>query len=158
MTIPMHPGQALHALCGQQRPRELAQQGKSPIGCKYPSSFPQGGIRCCCVIHCSWQKMFIGRDGPCRRCSWLGMPLARCMPLLRREPLLTSPRSLPPAVLEPLPWGGRANGCRGRKSSVGEGWNLENLGMFSSFGQIAYSLKNSVVGRPAPSVKPCQTW
>lgn len=41
---------------------------------------------------------------------------------------------------------------------MGEGWNLKNLGMFSSFGQIAYSLKNSVVGRPAPSVKPCQTW
>lgn len=85
-----------------------------------------------------------------------GMPLARDAP----GPLHPSPEQgiTPHLPTEPLLQGGRADGCSGRKSSVGEGWNLENLGMLSSFGQIAYSLKNSVVGRPAPSVKPCQTW
>lgn len=88
------------------------------------------------------------RDGPCRGCSWPGM-------LLHPS---AEEGSTPHLPKEPLLQGGRADGCSGSKSSVGEGWNLENLGMLSSFGQIAYSLKNSVVGRPAPSVKPCQTW
>lgn len=96
-TIPVcTPGQALHPVCGQQRPRELAQQGNSSVGCKYPSPFPQGIFGYRRAICCWWEKMLIVRDGLCR-----GMllardaPVARCIPLLRRESLLSSLRSFP---------------------------------------------------------------
>lgn len=74
-TFPCTPGQALHPVCGQQRPRELAQQGNSPVGCGHPSSFPQGGTGCCCVAedaHCKGLAL----QGMLQGCSWLAASLS----------------------------------------------------------------------------------
>lgn len=128
------PGQASPRVCGQRRPRELAQQGKSPVERKYPVSLSAGRSK-----------------AHERRRALLRLPL-----LFARDALCPSGdegiaphrlwKSFPPRrlLLEPLRRGGRADGCSGRESSVGEGWSLANLGMFSSFGQIAYSLKNQL--------------
>lgn len=103
-------------------------------GCSYPSSLTkrrgegQRGVRCCCIF-------LACRDALCR--DALCPPASICCRSSSSPPLgeLHSVQTLTGVCA--VEW----ECCSIGESSVGEGWSPANLGMFSSFGQIAYSLK-----------------
>lgn len=135
----------------QRHPLPCPDHAPALLGCSYPSSLAkrrgegQRGVRCCCI--------FLARkDALCKGCS-----LPACIHLLQEQLLASSRRA-------PLCADSQWSLCRGvgvlqrRGEQRGRGLEPSKSGHVFFFWTNSLFSENSLVGQPAPSVKPCQMW